>query len=396
MARRRFQKGSVRKRGTRNPVWELQFWEDYLKADGILARRRESKILGSALELTKRQALKMAADSLLPLNQGRLLPQSTLALREFVDRHFVPNAFPLLKISTQKRYRQILTVHLLPAFGSSRLCDIRTLEIQQFVLRKMQHGLSWESVDHFRNLLSKIFTTAKKWGYFSGDNPAAAVELPEKRPVREKRVLLPEQIPALLAALSEPVRTMVSVGILTGLRVGEILALRWRNLDFASGVLRVEQAFYRGTLGTPKTKGSRRTLPMPGALLQELQRCYRKSTHREPDALVFQSKRGTPLSDTNLLHRHLKPAGGRLGMPWLNWHTLRRTHATLFQLAGGSLREAQAQLGHARMSTTLEVYTLPLAAAQRQAVEKLAVLVTNSDESPKTGEQSTPEVLPIQ
>ncbi|MGH9466545.1 MAG: tyrosine-type recombinase/integrase, partial [Terriglobales bacterium] len=139
-------------------------------------------------------------------------------------------------------------------------------------------------------------------------------------------------------------------------------------------------ALYRGTLGSPKTKGSRRTLPIPQTLREDLQRLFAITTHPEPDALVFQSVRGTPLSDTNLLHRHLKPAGSKLGIPWLNWHTLRRTHATLFQLAGGSLREAQAQLGHSRMSTTLEIYTLPLPASQRAAVEKLSEMMANDGE----------------
>ena len=67
--------------------------------------------------------------------------------------------------------------------------------------------------------------------------------------------------------------------------------------------------------------------------------------------MVFHIRNGTPYSDTNLLHKHLKPAGRKLGMPWLNWHTLRRTHATLLQHAGGTLKETQAQLGHTKMST---------------------------------------------
>lgn len=77
----------------------------------------------------------------------------------------------------------------------------------------------------------------------------------------------------------------------------------------------------------------------------------------------------------------LKPAGAKIGAPWLNWHTLRRTQCTLFQEAGGSLRDAQAQLGHSKMSTTLEVYTIPIDARRREVVEKLGVLVTNGDEA---------------
>jgi integrase len=233
--------------------------------------------------------------------------------------------------------------------------------------------------------MSKIFVTAKKWGFFAGDNPAIGVDLPEKKAVREKHILFPEQIPPLLAALEEPARTMVLVGVLTGLRIGEILALRWKDIDFRSGEIRIEQAYYRGLIGTPKTKNSRRTLPMPDSLKDELKRLSEKAKLEEH--LIFQTRNGTPFSDTNLLHQHLKPVGRKLGMPWLNWHTLRRTHATLFQQAGGTLREAQAQLGHSKMSTTLEIYTISIPQAQRKAVENLSDLVTNGDELAKLGEK---------
>jgi integrase len=160
--------------------------------------------------------------------------------------------------------------------------------------------------------------------------------------------------------------------------------LRWKDVDFTSSEIRIEQACYRGQIGTPKTKGSRRTLPMPKSLEDELRRLSEKSTSGEH--LVFQTRNGTLFSDTNLLHQHLKPVGRKLGMPWLNWHTLRRTHATLFQHAGGTLKDAQAQLGHSKMSTTLELYTISIPQAQRQAVENLSDLVTNGDELAKLGE----------
>ena len=383
MARRRYQKGNIRKRGKRNPVWELQWWTDCINPDGKIGRKRESVILAPVTSMTRRQALKAAEEHLRPLNLGKVTPFSAISFREFVDKYFVPNFFPSLKLSTRQRYLRTLNKHLLPAFGDSRLCDIGTLELQQFVLHKMAGGLGWECADHYRNLVSKIFITAKKWGFFAGDNPASGVDLPEKKAVREKHVLLPDQVPPLLAALEEPARTMVLVGVLTGLRIGEILALRWRDVDFNSGEIRVEQACYRGLIGTPKTKGSRRTLPMPEPLKDALKRLGEKSTSAEN--LVFHTRNGTPFSDTNLLHHHLKPVGRKLGMPWLNWHTLRRTHATLLQHAGATLKETLAQLGHSKMSTTLEIYTISIPQAQRKAVENLSDLVTNGDELAKLG-----------
>ncbi len=377
MARRRYQKGSIRKRGKRNPVWQLQWWADYINPDGSLGRRRESTILGYASELTRRQAHKLAGEHLRPLNMGKVTPLSNLKLGEFVERHFIPNVLPTLKLSTRRRYHGTLNVHLLPAFGDTRLCDIGTLDLQRFVLQRMEHGLGWESCSHLRNLMSKIFATAKKWNFFPGDNPAQGVELPEKKPVREKRVLMAEQIARLLAQLRGPVRTMVLLAILTGLRVGEILALRWQDVDLDEGELRVVQAVYRGCLGSPKTRGSKRTIPLPQGVTLAL----RKLAHgMAPEGLVFPSRKGTVLNDTNLLLRVLKPAGKLIGAPWISWHTFRRTHATLLQLAGGSAKDAQAQLGHSQITTTLGIYTIPVPAHQREAVEKLSQLVTNGDE----------------
>ena len=94
MARRRYQKGNLRKRGKRNPVWELQWWTDCIHLDGTLGRRRESTILGYVSDLTRRQARKRAEEHLRPLNLGKVTPLSNLPLREFVERHLVPNVFP--------------------------------------------------------------------------------------------------------------------------------------------------------------------------------------------------------------------------------------------------------------------------------------------------------------
>jgi integrase len=385
MARRRYQGGTLRKRGKRTPYWELQWREDYIKSDGAVGRRLVPWKIGAVADLTRRQARKLADEKLRSLNQGEYAPQSTMSLSDFVESYFVPHFLPTLKLSTQKRYRRTLTNHLLPAFAKARLCDLGTLDIQRFVLAKMVSGLGWESADHYRNLLSKIFETAKKWGCHSGPNPAAGVELLEKTPVREKHILELEQIPRLLYVLCEPIRTMVRLALLTGLRIGEVLALSWKDVDFTIGQIRVTRGYYRGLMGSPKTKCSRRSVPLPDVLRQALSDLREKAQAGEE--LLFHTRKGTPYNDSNLLHRALKPAGRKLGIPWLNWHTLRRTHATYFQVAGGSLRDAQAQLGHSKMSTTLEIYTLPIPEQQRATVEKLSVLMAGDGRTGQNPEE---------
>lgn len=378
MARRRYQTGSIRKRGKRKPIWELQWWADHLTADGRIGRKRESMILGYVSDLSKKQAQKLAAEHLQPLNQGRLTPLATITFDEFITRSFVPLALPNLKQSTRKRYMGTLSYHLQPAFGSKRLCDISTVDLQAYVLKKFDSGSGWEVCNHLRNLMSKIFECAKKWNQFNGDNPASGVELPEKLPVRSKGALSPDQCQSLLNVLPEPVRTMALVGILAGLRVGEILGLRWQDVCFLSKNIRIEQAAYRGSIGSPKTKGSKRTLPMPEPLQDALARHHTASAER--NGLVFPTRTGAPHSDSTLLSRYIKPSGRKIGVPDLSWHTFRHTHATLLSHSGASPKEAQAQLGHSHIATTMDIYTHSIPSQQRKAVEKMAELVTNGDE----------------
>lgn len=235
---------------------------------------------------------------------------------------------------------------------------------------------------------------SKEVGHYAGENPATGVDLPEKVSVHEKHALTVEQIQRLLAVLEEPVRMMVQTGVLSGLRVGEILGLRWQDVDLSNRSMRIQQAAYRGSLGSPKTKGSKRTLPLPEALAVALGRHRKGST--EHGRLVFPTSAGTPYSDTNLLARHLKPAGKQIGAPWIGWHTLRRTHATLLSQSGTSPKDAQAQLGHAHIWTTMDIYTQPTPTHQREAVEKMSQLVTNGDELTIWPKMTKPQTARIQ
>src|SRR6266480_7499043 len=106
MARRRYQGGTLRKRGKRNPYWELQWREDDIKPDGTIGRRLVSWKIGAFSNLTRREARKLADEKLRSLNQGEYGPDSTILLHDFVERYFIPNFFPTLKLSTQKRYRR--------------------------------------------------------------------------------------------------------------------------------------------------------------------------------------------------------------------------------------------------------------------------------------------------
>jgi len=139
------------------------------------------------------------------------------------------------------------------------------------------------------------------------------VKMPERTLERPHRFLTIEQVRRPIAASDEPVRTIVLLAVMTGLRIGEILALRWGRINFLTATLRVEETCYEGHFGTPKTKASRREFPLSSTVVQALlihrSRCHDVSS----EVLVFATRQATALASDNLRKRDLRPACARSG-----------------------------------------------------------------------------------
>ena len=352
-------------------MWVARWRENVIQPDGAVIRVLRSETLGPVSEITsRREARILMQRRLFLLNSGQRRAEATMTFGNFVTERFEPDILPTLKYATQKSYSLLLRTHLLPRFRDSRLCDITRAEVQQFITGKLKDGYAWETTSHFRTLLSKIMGTAVSWNYLS-DNPVRGIKMPERTLKRPHRFLTMDEVRSLITASEEPVRTIVMLATMTGLRIGEILALRWGRINLPAGTLRVEETCYHGRFGTPKTKASRRELPLPPAVVQALLTHRSRSSDVSGEALVFCTSNGTPLASNNLRKRQLRPACLRAGLAPINWHALRHTHGTLLHEQGTPLRVAQAQLGHSHMTTTLEIYTHASVNAQRQAVEQL-------------------------
>src|SRR5437660_9709545 len=166
------------------------------------------------------------------------------------------------------------------------------------------------------------------------------------------------------------------------MRIGEILALRWKRIDLERGTLEVAETFSEGEFGTSKTRSSHRVLPISSSLREVLGQHRSARTSSSPDELLFTTPRGTPLSSKNLYNRELAPACDRIKQPRVSWHSFRHTHATLLTEVGESIKTAQALLGHSDLGTTLNTYAHVIPDSQRRAVERVAeVLFSNVLES---------------
>ncbi|HET8923019.1 MAG TPA: site-specific integrase [Candidatus Acidoferrum sp.] len=346
--------------------------------NGTVKRVLRFAVLGTSSEISgKKEARNILQAKLRPINQGRQRPQSTMTLGQFVTELWQPAVIPTLRSGSSRYYGVQLRCHILPAFGSRRLCDITRIDIQTFLADKRKSGFSGSSAHGMRTAISKVLQAAVDWNLLE-QNAARGIRIGDRAPKTEKPYLNPKQVCQLLVSLPEPCRALVLVAVLTGMRIGEILALRWKALDLARGVIQVRETVSEGKFGSPKTKSSRRDIPISQPVCDAFQTQLAGCRQCGPEDLVFTTRKQTSLNPKNLLRRVLRPTCKALGLPLISWHSFRHTHATQLAEVGESLRTAQSLLGHSKLETTLNVYTHAIPDAQRRAVDKVAeVLFTN-------------------
>lgn len=375
MARRKkYQHGSIFKRGKRKKVWVARWWEDVVGANGIEKTRR-SEILGTVAELpTRRDAEGALANRLRRINSGDFRPQSSLKFKNYAEDYWLPSVKPALKYSTKQHYEYVLNFHLYPEYGDTQLRLISRDMVQRFLLKKFQ-DLSWKTVKHIRTVFGTVFKAAQDADLVS-DNPVLKTRLPRQGPRSEKPVIQPENIRNLLENLPEPSRSIAGLLVYTGMRIGEVLALRWRDVDLDSGKIQIRQTVYEGHFDQPKTKRSNRTIPLGPKGVSILS--ARLPEVSNPDALIFCTRNGTPLSRRNLMNRQLIPTCDTIALKGVNWHWLRHANATLLDSVGTPLSTTQALLGHSSPEITREIYLHSVPADARNAVEKVERLIENS------------------
>ena len=380
MARRRYQKPAPRKEGRQ---WVIYYWDDEFVQE---ERRRKKKryMLGPAT-MGEREAEKVRDEFLRPLNQGLVNIGSATKFEDYVESVYKPVILPTMAKSTRDRTMSVYKNYLHPAFGSLCLRDVTPLTVQRYVSGMANWKLSQESKDKLRDVLSSILGSAVEYGLLV-KNPVVGIRLPvPKSGKRSKPYVTEEQFYELLKSVVEPYATMMFVAVYTGLRVSEVIGLRWRNVHEDS--ITVEERFCRGDWGAPKSEASNATIPVNRAVIARIDRLktlmvevkagrairrYPAVKSDGPDDSVFQSvSKGAPMRDNTILVRHIKPAARKLGIGWVNWQVLRRSFATWLKLKGADIKDAQALMRHSRASTTLDIYQQFVPESQRRVVDRL-------------------------
>lgn len=348
----------------------LRHREDILSPDGRLGRAHRSILLGP---LDGKKAAQRAAENYLGgINSGQRCPQAAISFEDFWRRYFEREILPNHKYSTQQVHRYLAAKHLLPYFGRQRLCDISPTDVQTFISQKQRQLYASKTLAHLRNLLSKVFAVAISWGWMNS-NPASGIELPPRERRRESRVLALGEVAQLSQGFDEPMRTIFILALLTGMRIGEILALRVEDVDLIGGSLQVRRGVYRGHVQDgAKPKRSERRVPLAAFLIAAIQSWIVKRP--AGSSWLFPSEAGTPYHDRNLLRREVWSVCDQLGIPRFGWRSCRHSFTTCGGNNGVPMPNLQSVLGHTSAETTM-IYTHPLEEAQRQAVEKLAAIL---------------------
>ena len=214
---------------TKGGGWAIRWREMEIAPDGTRRRVLRYEALGT---MSRREASDILKQRLAA--SGSRAPTRSRVTFATLVAEWQASVLPMYKHSTQKHRRFMLKKHLLPRFGDKAVSEITRQEIQVYIAELTRHGYAPKSIDHVHDVLSAVLRTAMKWGHLQ-ENPARGVEMPKLKTVRPKWALTPQQAAALLGRLPPLGRAMVGLAILSGLRRGELFALRWQDRAAVAG-----------------------------------------------------------------------------------------------------------------------------------------------------------------
>lgn len=316
-------------------------------------------------------------------------PREDPAFAEFAAR-FLHAKKETIKPSTYKDYAEVLRNHLIPFFGKLRLSEITPLKVQDFLMAMQDKGTTPATVGKIYRVLKVILRYAISLDLIDRD-PTLAIK-PPRVEREEMRFLTPEEVNILLEAVDGDARDILSTAVFSGLRQGELLALRWRDIDFEAGVIRVTRSYHSsGGFSDLKTSASRRNVPMIPRLASILRARHEAKGRPDPEDLVFPSAAGTPLDRHNLVSRIFEPALERAGLKRIRFHDLRHTYASLCIAAGMDPKALQRAMGHSSISVTMDTYAHLFPGSFDRAVKRMEGLLSRDSKVirfPERGEKS--------
>jgi len=359
--------GHVRRRGERS--WELKYEAGTDPRTGCRVTKYVS------FKGSKREAQAELVRLMDAFRRGDYIDPSKVTVSEFLDRWDKDWAANNLSPKTRERFSQLIMHQVQPHLGSMPIQKLRAVHLNELYGKLLRDGrvgggeLSAKTVGHVHRCLRRAFGHAAQWGLIT-QNPAALVHPPRVQQA-EIEILRETEVEAMLASLrtrNAMLCTIAIVALGSGLRRGELCALRWSNIDLDNRTLRVEQSLEQTQAGlrfkAPKTKHGLRSMTLPASVISALRAHWRTQNEQRlalglgrstPTDLVFPAWDSRPLMP-NTLSREWSRTIAAIGGRQISLHALRHTHASSLIAAGVDILTVSRRLGHANPTITLGVY----------------------------------------
>jgi integrase len=354
-----------------------------LPRDPLTGRRRQKRVTAT----TKRECEEKLRALLDQADVGEVVTNEKLTVTGFAAQ-WLEAVEPSLRPSTFRRYADMLRVHILPQLGKRPLALLTPFDLQRFYANRLAYGLSSTSVHHLHVMLHRVLKQAERWGMVTR-NVSSLVDAP-RRTFPEITTWNLEQVNHFFTIADQhDLAALWRLALLTGMRRGELLGLKWEDIDLDRGVLAVRRTMSRGKggqweLGQPKTASGRRSIALPASCVtvlrkqranQNVQR-LRLGELWQDCGFVFTNRTGESLH-VNSLGAAFKAVTATSGLPVIRFHDLRHTSATLLLAQGVHPKIVQERLGHADISMTLNRYSHVTPDMQRSAADMLDATFSN-------------------
>jgi integrase len=371
LSRRANREGSIYRR--RDGRWVASISLDHRRRKSFYGRTRED--VGRKLTI----ALKEHQDGLPVIGERQTVGNYLASWLAAVE--------PALRPRTFIRYEQLLRIHAVPYIGRLPLARLAPQHLQRLYADRLSAGLSPTTVTHLHAVLHKALGQAAKWGQ-TPRNVADLVTKP-RMASQDMRTLAPDEARALLdAARNERLEGLYVLALNTGMRQGELLGLRWRDVDLERATIAVRASLQRVrgafVFSEPKTARSRRQILVTESVITALRRHrivqaeerLRAGSAWQDNDLVFPDRYGQPIHATDLTRGAFYPLLQRAGLSRIRFHDLRHSAATLLLGQGVHPKVVADMLGHSTIAITIDLYSHTTPAMHRQAALALeAVLV---------------------
>src|SRR5215210_1809715 len=319
---------------------------------------------------TRKEVAEKLTKRIADRDSGLIFDAGKMTLGEYLDRWLSDSVKGTVRVSTYERHEAIIRLHIKPSIGRVGLKKLTPTHVRSLYREKLNSGLlAPATVRKIHSTLHKALSQAVSDGIVPRN--AADVKAPRPTP-EEMRPLSEDEARAFLETARESgdrFEALYVLAITTGLRRGELLGLRWDDVDLERGMLRVGRALVREggrhTLGETKTRRGRRQINLTPRTVSAI-RTHRKKQLEEKTklaglhqdhSLIFASEVGTPMNPENLVKRSFKPLLKKAGLPEIRFHDLRHTCATLLLGRGVHPKLVQELLGHATIAMTLDTYS---------------------------------------